>query len=217
MSVQQNNFRCIADKIREKTNKTELIKPIDFADKIDEVYDEGKKAEYDRFWNSYQSNGEIKSYSYAFCGNCWTDETLNPKYTPLKATATTQMFRFCAATVLPSIDFNDCLNLDQTYYYAREAVTIGTVILKDDGTNTFNNAFGGCSELVNISFEGVIGNSLAIGSASKLTSESVDNIIDHLKDLTETTAQTITFHSTVVNNLTESQLENIRNKNWIVG
>ena len=89
--------------------------------------------------------------------------------------------------------------------------------MRDDGNQTFNQTFNRCDSLTDITFEGVIGNEVSFASSSNLTSESIDNIIEHLKDLTGATAQTITFHSTVVNNLTETQLETIRNKNWIVG
>ena len=41
MSYQQEQFKAIADKIREKTGTTDPIKPIDFANKIDEVYEAG--------------------------------------------------------------------------------------------------------------------------------------------------------------------------------
>ena len=43
----------------------------------------GKQAEYDRFWDNFQQNGERDIYFYAFAGTGWTEETLKPKY-PLK-------------------------------------------------------------------------------------------------------------------------------------
>ena len=66
MSIMQEKFKAIADKIREKLDITELIKPNDFADKIDDVYAAGKKAEYDAFWDVCQNNGERNDYQYAF-------------------------------------------------------------------------------------------------------------------------------------------------------
>ncbi|MBE6571228.1 MAG: hypothetical protein E7656_03135 [Ruminococcaceae bacterium] len=48
------------------------------------VYDAGKKAEYDSFWDSYQLNGARTDYSGAFaCPNdqmSWTAENFKPKY-----------------------------------------------------------------------------------------------------------------------------------------
>ena len=41
MSYQQEEFRKIADKIREKTGTTDLIIPNEFASKIEDVYNKG--------------------------------------------------------------------------------------------------------------------------------------------------------------------------------
>lgn len=46
---------------------------------------EGKQEEYDRFWDSYQQNGERTEYSYAFRNpsgvqQVWTADTFDPKY-----------------------------------------------------------------------------------------------------------------------------------------
>ena len=45
----------------------------------DEVYEAGKKAEYDAFWDAYQSYGQPKPYTNAF-GSMWTTELFKPKY-----------------------------------------------------------------------------------------------------------------------------------------
>lgn len=80
----------------------------------------------------------------------------------------------------------------------------------------YNSTFNGCSNLEDITFEGVIGNNIAFAQSSKLTNASVQSIIDHLKDLTGATAQTLTLHATVKANLTEEQLATITGKNWSV-
>lgn len=51
----------------------------------DEVYEAGKQAERDRFWDAYQQNGNRTDYYNAFSGDGWTSENLKPKYkvTPL--------------------------------------------------------------------------------------------------------------------------------------
>lgn len=170
---------------------------ITIAENVPKVYDAGKTAEYDRLWDNLTVNGTRKGYDYAFCGEGWNDDIFNIplKYLPLKPTNAQYMFRGCSATVIPSVDFTNCSTLNLTYGYARDAITIGTVKLRSDGTNTLTNPFTYCDELQNITFDGVIGNSLSFGRSSKLSSESIDNIIDHLADLTGATAQTITFNS----------------------
>lgn len=40
----------------------------------------GKQAEYDRFWDLFQQNGNRSDYSFAFTGTGWTDATFKPKY-----------------------------------------------------------------------------------------------------------------------------------------
>lgn len=43
-------------------------------------YEEGKKAEYDAFWDAYQNKGARTNYGTSFSGNGWTKETFRPKY-----------------------------------------------------------------------------------------------------------------------------------------
>lgn len=65
-----------------------------------ESFEEGKQAEYDRFWDAYQANGSRGQYQYAFC--LFDDETFKPKYDlVLKSGYTgTNMFYGCAVTNL---------------------------------------------------------------------------------------------------------------------
>ncbi len=93
MSYQQERFKEIAEKIREKTGTTELIKPNDFPEKIDEVYETGKKLQYDFFWDAYQQNGALQNYTSAFSGKSWTKEIFKPKY-DIKPTNARLMFNY---------------------------------------------------------------------------------------------------------------------------
>lgn len=67
-----------------------------YADKVDAVYDkgvsDGKKSQYDEFWDTFQCNGQRNWYDYAFAnitGNNgrvymnWNENNLKPKY-PIK-------------------------------------------------------------------------------------------------------------------------------------
>lgn len=45
-----------------------------------QAYEAGQKAEYDRFWDLFQQNGNRTSYNYAFSTGGWTDENFKPKY-----------------------------------------------------------------------------------------------------------------------------------------
>lgn len=60
-------------------------------------------------------------------------------------------------------------------------------------------------------------NMITFGSCSKLTSQSVDNIADTIYDMTEKGfSPTMTFHSTVYNNMTDEQKAKFAAKNWTV-
>lgn len=50
------------------------------AENEQKVYDAGQKSEYDRFWESYQENGNRTNYNGAFYGKGWSNETFKPKY-----------------------------------------------------------------------------------------------------------------------------------------
>ncbi len=92
MSVQQEKFTEIADAIRSKTGETDLIKPSDFADKVEDVYDAGKTAEHDAFWDVFQHNGHRVDYRNAFRGTQnklggWKNSIFKPKYDIIPTTA----------------------------------------------------------------------------------------------------------------------------------
>ncbi len=44
------------------------------------IYEAGKQAENDWFWDIYQDNGNRERYEYTFSGEGWTSETFKPKY-----------------------------------------------------------------------------------------------------------------------------------------
>lgn len=59
-------------------------------------FDVGKQAEYDRFWDEFQQNGERKGFRGLFAGAGWNVDTFNPKYkTSPTGTNAVYMFMFC--------------------------------------------------------------------------------------------------------------------------
>lgn len=78
MSVQQSKFKEIADAIRFFLVTEDKIKPSQFVSKISEVYDAGKQAECDRFWDIFQDYGNKTNYGSAFGG--FTKALFKPKY-----------------------------------------------------------------------------------------------------------------------------------------
>lgn len=79
----------------------------------------------------------------------------------------------------------------------------------------YENVFTNCLLLKEVRFkESVISNSISFYSTSVLSDESIESIINGLKDLTGETAKTLTFHEDVKANLTETQITTITSKNW---
>ena len=44
------------------------------------LFEAGKKAQYDAFWDRYQDYGDRRDYTMLFAGAGWTPETFKPKY-----------------------------------------------------------------------------------------------------------------------------------------
>jgi hypothetical protein len=91
-------------------------------------------------------------------------------------------------------------------------VTIQKLIL--NGVTRYTSTFAGCSKLENITIEGSIDANFNISATAVLSNKSVQSIIDHLKDLTGATTQTLTFHTDV--KITTNQINAAKGKNWTV-
>lgn len=209
------------------------------------VYDAGKQAEYDRFWDAYQANGSRVDYTHAFAGAGWTEETFRPKYNMGNISSAYMMFRYspmkidlaeCLERLGITLNFAYCTNfqytffgcavtragvvdtsgatvgLTQTFSGSGNLKTIDKIISLDK--TIYDGTFNNLPALENIAFEGVIARNISIPNSPKLTKDSVQSIIDHLKDLTGGAAQTLTFHATVGGQLTEVQKATITAKNW---
>lgn len=131
-----------------------------------------------------------------------------------KATSFPQIFSDSSLNHVGVIDTRSASNVNHILFNARNMVTVDKIILKSDGSQIFTGGFNNADQLQNITFEGVIGNSISFNHSSLLTDASIQSIIDHLKDLTGETAQTLTFHATVGGKLTAEQKAAITAKNW---
>ena len=151
------------------------------------VYEAGKKAEYDAFWDAYQYNGFRDVYAYAFAGIGWTKETFNPKYS-IVATNAYHLFQNSYAnlndiyTVLDEkglvLDFSMCTTADAAFYgcYIEKLRRLDFTSLNSASdifsyssrlhtiealvikeTTKFFNLFIDCSVLTNLIIEGTIG------------------------------------------------------------
>ena len=96
-------------------------------------------------------------------------------------------------------------------------LTVGKIILKDDGSQTFANSTFEAHWLRNITFEGKIGANVSFRFCSGLTYESLMSIINALKDYSGTgETRTLTLHATAKARLSESDIATATQKGWTI-
>ena len=205
------------------------------AENQEKVYKAGKQAEWSDFWDNFQQNGNRADYGYGFGGTGWNDENFNPKY-PMIVTGAYQMFIWCNITDLTRegivLDFSKCNDMRNAFAYSKIAKYPTIDLSKANTYNTFGNSevtdlpiivqektdfssmLVGTKSLVNLTISGTIGTATNLKDSSLLSAESVQGVIDCLKDLTGATARTLTLHADVGAKLTEEQKANITAKNW---
>ena len=222
MSIMQEKFKAIADKIREKLGTTDLIKPNDFVNKIDKVYEAGKKIEYNEHWNTYLAN--TTHTMSLFSGYGWTDKTFKPNknivltgysvytfyYSQItdlvkllhdskvtlsvgKCTTLQALYGYSKVTTSPYLDLTEVDSYNNIFANATNLKTIEGIKVKED--KVFSYTFGNCPKLEHILVEGTIGqNGFDISSSKNLDAESLYSIIVALSKTT--TGLTIKLPST---------------------
>ncbi len=234
----------IADKLKSLLGITDKINAQDFVEKIDEVYEQGKKSQYDEFWDNYQNEGNRTNYDYSFARDGWTEDTFKPKY-DIKPTTGLAMFYFCKIVDLRGVLKNQGVTLDLSkvinfanFFQGSRIEYIGAVditgattavsslfqqcyFLKEVSelivkeTNTFSNTtFGNCESLYAIKISGIIGSSISFLSSPNLTHESLMSIINALKKLDTGITATLTLHEIAKSSLTDSEKATITQKGW---
>ena len=120
---------------------------------------DGKQAEYDAFWDSYQYaiNGisQISSGAYMFAHSGWNDSTFKPKYSMTYLTNAGNMFNTCAVTDLSAalerqgvvFDFSKCTNFVGAFSYAKLTRVPVISTLGTTPTSPFNSMFYGSNQL----------------------------------------------------------------------
>lgn len=203
---------------------------VTIAENPQKVYDAGKQAEYDAFWDTYQDNGERRHYDFAFGGYGWTDETFIPKYdiivvsgdrmfckskiTSLKNIGVTIDFSMATSVTYPLqsdtisdigvLDFQKLSHAQYILGNAKALINVDKLILAMSGSQTFGpNSFVNCKLLEHIIFEGCIGqNGFNMQWSTKLDKESLTSIINCLS--AATTDLSITISKTAVDNAFET-------------
>ena len=201
MSVNEK-MTAIASAIREKGSIDHPLTLDEMAQSISRVYDNGHergymegfssgeeeglkrgeawgaKAEYDRFWDAYQQNGNRDNYTNAFYS--WDKESFNPKYT-ISGTNMQGMFLYATIEEINvDIDARNTTNMNSCFNRCTNLRKIKKIIA---GENTvFHVAmFSYSTALYEVIFEGTIAMDLALNSA-KISAESAKSIIACLKN-----------------------------------
>lgn len=225
-----SDYKDTCDKIREKTASTDNIKSGELADKVNEVYEKGKQAEYDMFWDNFQKNGTRQSYAYAFYSNVWDDKIFRPKY-DLVPTNATAMFKgaklneLTSETIGVNIDFSKATtsvelfnsanikkigivdlssitgsNGQGTFGYNYYTETIEKLVLHEN--MEFTNFFAWSNAFKSITVEGIIARSISIHASQSLDKPSIISFINALS--TTESGRTFTVNKTAINNAFET-------------
>ena len=129
MSVKEK-MTAIADNIREKTSTAEPLTLDDMASGVNEVYEAGKKIEYDNFWDNYQIRGTRTNYNNGFYGAGWNENNFYPKY-DIRPTGNYSTYIFAAVDKLRIdlekrlnacgvvLDFSQITQSDHEFYLAK--------------------------------------------------------------------------------------------------
>ena len=142
---------------------------------------------------------------------------LNILFNTSQSTDMYYAFALSQFTHLGIISFESSTAINNSFRTASSLEIIDELIFKEDGSNTFNTPFMGCTALTTITkISGKIGNSIPFPQSSKLTDDTVDQIINALKDYSGTTTQpTLTVHADVYNKMVQSGKDTlVTAKNW---
>lgn len=198
-----------------------------YADGNDDGIADGKQAEYDRFWDAVHDSINNYGFNNVFSGAAWTKDTFRPKQSLLDIAMPYMMFRnsrievdlpayleelgveikFSAKPVLQYtfygthftrlgvFDLKGSAYLTQAFYDSPKLVTIDKLIC--DNITKFDNCFGYCPVLENITFEGELAtNGLSFQHSHKLSKASITSVINVLSD--STSGLTVTLSKTAV-------------------
>lgn len=228
--VEEKTMTDIANSIREKSGTVEKMKPAEMPQAIDSISTDSsliklleetntltnkfRKTMFEKI-PKFNINPTVIDMSSCFM-QCYNLKCFDNIFDTSKITNMSLTFFNC-----PKLEYVKGLNTQKTkqtnYLFASCAN------LKDVNTLDLSNAtyivgmFSACNKLTNISFvESSIKISISFKESSLLSAESIQSIIDGLADLTGQTAQTITFHSTVKDKLTEEQIASVTSKNWSI-
>ena len=216
---EEANIQAIADTIRDKTGTDNTYDTSEMASGVNEVYEAGKKAEYENFWDNFNY---FSIWDYHYAGTGWNKENFRPTediilsvrtfarhgwnrdgiydlvehlkslgVKIIKMTSGRETFIYCTMfNRLPEIDATKATYFLDTFYGMIRLVTIDKLIINTDVvTNWSADIFGNCTRLVNINMEGSVLGKSISFLWCPLSVESIKSIILCLKDFSGTTSE----------------------------
>lgn len=183
-----------------------------YNDGLAEGLEQGKKAEYDAFWDANQEFGNRTDYDYAYDRSGWTDDNFKPKYLIKPKTATQIFAQNQKLSVIPELDFTVATTVSSAFTGSL-ATTIEKII--SSATTPWPRlCFNGAKNLVNVVFDGVIGQGAFYFVDSKLLSH--DSMISLFNAIADGTTGTIELGETNLAKLTEEEIAIATEKGWTV-
>ena len=123
------------------------------------------------------------------------------------------IFYGCSSMQSLYLDMPNCNSLDNSFANCTSLHTVEIV----DMRKAKSLHFYGCTSLQNVTcVEELPKCTISFSSSSKLTLESVTNIITHLPDLSGEDSKKLTLHAITKSLLTEALIAEATNKNWII-
>lgn len=184
------------------------------AENEQKVFDAGKDAERDKFWDEFQQYGNRRNYRYAFYDN-YTDVMFNPKYPFICTNNCSNMFQYCKLTKIEqTVDFSSSTQTAISSVFANTVYLETISDLRIKSGVSIANWFTSAKALKNITITGVIDLDASFVDCP-LSDESIDNIISCLKQLPSGTSKTLTVSDAVYNRMVERGADAfVTAKNW---
>ena len=165
------------------------------------IYDVGKQAERDDFWEVLQAKGTPTRYYWRFAYN-WNNNIYNPKYDIVGVNANNALGNtFYTSNITDTKVAIDATRvptgLDATFYWARALKRIRKLVITE--STTFKQSFVDCKSLISIDeIEGKIGQNINLKDCVLFNKETIERLVEALSNTT--TELTLTLSAEAVNN-----------------
>ena len=139
---------------------------------------EGRRAEYDRFWDALRTNLKNRAAAQAFSYYGWSDDMFEPNGTIECGWSANQMFyRSNLTDTKVAIDITGCGGNTVNMFEGSSIHTVCELIVTE--TTALQNTFASAANLANITIGGVIGKSINM-QWCPLTADSIRSVVNAL-------------------------------------